>query len=302
MPCYQPLKGYFAPHPNSKGKYPFIFDRKGAALLPCGKCVGCRLDRSRAWALRCIHEASLYERNCFVTLTYDQDSVPPFGALDKTALQKFFKRLRKRTGSGVRYFACGEYGAEFGRPHFHACIFNYDFPDRTLWSVRRGVRLYVSDILGSLWDCGFSSVGDVDFACAAYVARYVIKKAGEDDAFGRTRLVPETGELVEVPPEFVVMSRGSSKLGTGGIGRDWFRKFRSDVYPDSFVVHQGQTYKPPRYYDQLLEAADPEMLQDVKAGRYESSVKARPNNTPSRLKVREKIAQSRLTLLKRGDI
>ena len=133
MPCYHPLKGYRSPVPNSKGKFPFVFGRTGAAVIPCGKCVGCVLDRSRDWALRCVHEASLHERNCLVTLTYDSEFLPPFGSLVPSDLQKFLKRLRKSLGADIKFFACGEYGETGGRPHYHLCLFNCDFDDKEPW-------------------------------------------------------------------------------------------------------------------------------------------------------------------------
>lgn len=295
MPCYHPLKGYRAPFPNSNGKFGFVFDRTGASIIPCGKCVGCLLDRSKMWAVRCMHEASLYERNCLITLTYSEDNLPPFGALEKRALQLFFKRLRKRYGAGIRYYACGEYGSDFGRPHFHACVFNHDFADKLLWSVRNGHRLYTSASLADLWPFGFSSVGDVTFASAAYVARYVMKKVfGSGAQPHYTRLVPETGELVSIPPEFTVMSRRP------GLAKFWFDKFSSDVYPDNFVLVNGAKCKPPRFYDQQLEKLDISAYELLKEARYESSVASRWNQTPERLKVRETITRSRLSQLKRS--
>lgn len=294
MPCYRPLKAYRSLAQGGKvvlsKPYPFAqsFD------LPCGKCVGCQLDRSRAWALRCVHEASLHDENCVITLTYDADHLPSYGALEKGALQKFWKRLRKRfPGRTIRYLACGEYGSELGRPHFHACIFGLDFVDKRLFSVRGDIRLFVSDTLASLWPFGFSSVGEISFASAAYVARYVTKKVyGADADHHYTRLVPETGELVQVPPEFLLMSRGGR---TGkGIAHGWFQKFSSDLYPDDFVVLQGQKYKVPRYYDKNLEAVDPDLFLSIRDRRVEQALERAANNTPERLKVREQVALAKL--------
>ena len=119
--------------------------------MPCGQCIGCRLERSRQWAIRCVHEASLWPDNCFVTLTFDDDNIISSGSLVKADFQKFMKRLRKRFGKGVRYFHCGEYGDLLGRPHHHACLFNFSFPDRYLWSSSGGVNLYRSPTLEELW-------------------------------------------------------------------------------------------------------------------------------------------------------
>lgn len=306
MPCYQPLKGYRSPHPNSNGKYPFVFDRGGAAVIPCGKCIGCKLDRSRDWALRCVHEASLHDRNCLVTLTYDSAFLPPFGTLVRSDLQKFLKRLRKRFGGGIKFFACGEYGEAGSRPHYHICLFGVDFDDKKLWSVRGDVRLFVSESLNKLWSVvingkrhslGFASVGEVNFASAAYVARYTLKKVGVKSSTYYTRLVPETGELVSVEPEYVVMSRGG-RVGKG-IGKAWLDRFVTDVYPHSYVVHQGQKYKPPRYYDNYFESLDAAAFAKMKVKRFDQAYSRRANSTPERLKVREIITRSRVSMLKR---
>ena len=78
--------------------------------LPCGQCIGCRLERSRQWAMRCLHEASLHENNAFITLTYDDSNLPRGGSLDYSDFQKFMKRLRKRIGRKVSFYCGGEYG------------------------------------------------------------------------------------------------------------------------------------------------------------------------------------------------
>nr|QJB20191.1 MAG: replication initiator protein [Microvirus sp.] len=299
MPCYRPLKAYRSLSQGGKvvlsKPYPFApsFD------LPCGKCVGCQLERSRAWALRCVHEAQLHDENCVVTLTYDDEHLPPFGVLQKDALQKFWKRLRKRFPERrFKYFACGEYGTELGRPHFHACIFGLDFADKRLFSVRNDIRLFVSDTLARAWPYGFSSVGEISFASAAYVARYTMKKVyGPESEAHYTRLVPETGELVSVPSEFVVMSRGG-RVGKG-ISHEWFEKFSDDLYPDDFVVHQGQKYKVPRYYDNKLEVVNPVLRESVRTKRVDQALERAANNTPERLKVREKVARAKLSLKSR---
>ena len=133
MPCYTPLKGWRSQERTESGKRAITFRlREGYADMPvdvpCGQCIGCRLERSRQWAVRCMHEASLYENNCFITLTYNEDHIPSDGSLKKDHFQKFMKRLRKKFGAGIRFFHCGEYGAELSRPHYHAILFNFDPP------------------------------------------------------------------------------------------------------------------------------------------------------------------------------
>lgn len=278
--------------------------------LSCGKCIGCLLERSRQWAVRCVHEASLYDSNCFITLTYDEEHLPKGWSLDKEAFQKFMKRLRKRFGSGPRYFMCGEYGENFGRPHYHACLFNHDFPDKYHWRTsERGDRIYRSPILEALWPFGLSEIGEVTFESAAYVARYVMKKVtGDAAAEHYKRVDPRTGELFDIVPEFTTMSRRP------GIGRPWLDKFMSDVYPSDFVVVRGVKMKPPKYYDSQYQILHPrpvtieEVRESFKTGsiseeivqarRYKAFLK-REDNTPERLAVKEKVKRAVITQLKR---
>ena len=172
----------------SDGSVKFVSRNKagveGTLELPCGQCIGCRLERSRQWAMRCLHEASLYDRNAFITLTYDDSHLPPGGSLSYPDFQRFMKRLRRRIGSKVRFYAGGEYGEQGTiRPHFHACLFGYDFPDKVFFKrSASGDKLYTSKLLESLWPYGISSVGDVTFQSAAYIARYCVAKRTGDAA------------------------------------------------------------------------------------------------------------------------
>nr|QJB20072.1 MAG: replication initiator protein [Microvirus sp.] len=191
MACYKPIEAY-RPSSSSSKKLVFSYNPATCAsnvpiLLPCGQCTGCKLQRSLSWAIRCVHESKLHAENCFITLTYDPKKVPPAEAgelpadtsLNYRHFQLFMKRLRKRfPEKNIRFYMCGEYGENFGRAHFHACIFGLDFPDKTKWKKGKGdnITLYRSKILEELWTYGFSSVGTVTFESAAYVARYITKK------------------------------------------------------------------------------------------------------------------------------
>lgn len=287
MPCYYPLTAWLSKGVNKNGNHFVVFrpqQGKEEIKIGCGQCIGCRLERSRQWALRCVHEASLYERNCFVTLTYDDEHLPPGGSLVKEDFPKFAKRLRKRFGKGMRYFQCGEYGENFARPHHHACLFNFDFPDKELWSTRRGVNLYRSKVLEELWPFGYCTIGDVTFESAAYVARYVTKKiTGEGSRkhyYGRT-------------PEFVTMSRRP------GIGAGWYDQFKSDVYPEGIVyLRGGEKCGAPKFYDRMFEEEEPVAYEDLKERRKEMA-KNNPDNTEERLRVRENVKLSRVQLLRR---
>lgn len=202
-------------------------------LLPCGHCLGCQIDRSKEWAVRIMLEAALYTSNCFLTLTYDEKHVGD-NVLDIEDLQLFMKRLRKFLGEEkVRYFACGEFGNESGRKHYHAIIFGYDFPDKVLLKrSRSGRMIYRSESLEKLWNKGISSIGEVTPQSASYVARYCMKKklTGKDSG------------------EFVLMSRRP------GIGR---RKFNIHWFDNRKIYSALGESSIPRFYQKMLECLDP---------------------------------------------
>ncbi len=264
--------------------------------VPCGRCTGCRLERSRQWAIRCSHEASLNEDNCFITLTYNDEAIPPYGTLKKADFQKFIKRLRKaNTGRKIRYYHCGEYGEQLERPHYHACIFNYDFPDRKVFKKTGETLLYTSKILEGLWPKGYSTVGDVTFKSAAYVARYVMKKVlGKEQEEHYSVVDEETGEIIMREPEYTTMSLKP------GIGADWYNKWRGDVYPSDEVIIDGRSVKPPRYYDNLFEHDAPKEFNLIKMRREETAEDNAADNTPARLGVREQVQNAQLRNLKRN--
>lgn len=303
MPCYYPVRAWKSRTPNASGKYSMVFDRRAAAQpdapmkLSCGQCVGCRLARSAQWAARCVHESSLYENNCFITLTYSDEHLPANRSLTFRHFQLFMKRLRKEYGDGIRFFHCGEYGEKFGRPHYHALLFNFDFPDRVLFKVTNGHRLYTSESLSALWPYGLCSVGDITFESAAYVARYIMKKVTGNAAESHySSIDPDTGEVITRSPEYVTMSRRP------GIGKAWFDKYYSDVFPHDRVVINGRRMRPPRYYDGLYELIDPfemDFIKDQRSMSFTESESAVYNNFSDRLKVREKVQLARLTKLPR---
>lgn len=294
MPCYHPITAY----QGADGRVVFVerakHDLVRSLLLPCGQCRGCRLERSRQWAIRCVHEASLHERNCFITLTYDDGHLPEDRSLDYKIFQVFMRRLRKRFKEfRIRFFMCGEYGETLGRPHYHACLFGFDFPDKVFHKrVASGFNLYRSDSLDSLWGRGFASIGDVSFESAAYVARYVMKKRNGDGQTKYYEIIDlDTGEVARRRKEFCMMSLKP------GIGSDWLRLFWRDVVFDGQVVINGVKSNVPRFYMRRLRK-----LQAWETVEFERDKYARAHwqdSTDSRLAVREAVAEARVSRLKR---
>lgn len=100
-----------------------VFVRSQMMHVPCGKCAFCVRKAINAWCMRLGHELAVSSSAFFLTLTYDNEHLPEDGELSKRDLQLFLKRLRK-VNPGIRYFAVGEYGSNYERPHYHAVIFN----------------------------------------------------------------------------------------------------------------------------------------------------------------------------------
>lgn len=291
MPCYKPIHGFRAPGGQIK------FSRSGAyahapTTVSCGQCIGCRLERSRQWAVRMMHEASLKDANCFLTLTYDQDHYPPRGSLRVSDWQLFAKKLRSRMGK-FRFFHCGEYGERTRRPHLHAAIFGLDFArDRVLEKhTKAGHALYRSDLLDEIWGNGNCWIGELTFESAAYIARYITKKiTGDQAATHYGELIDErTGEITPyLKPEYTTMSRRP------GIGKGWIDKYLEETYLFDEVIVRGNSTRPPKFYDQQLEKLDPEAFHRMKIKRGIEGTKYNTNNTYDRLEVREEIAHAQM--------
>lgn len=298
MPCYTPLtlyKSLKGVDPKS-GKTPLRGIKNGGnpqqpVKVPCQRCIGCRLERSRQWAIRCINEAQMHEKNCFVTLTYETENLTYGGeayTLYPRDLQLFFKKLRKKYGPKIKYFACGEYGEKKGRPHYHACIFGVDFDDKILTPVQKGeFPLYTSASLAKLWTHGGNVIGEVNFETAAYTARYILKKK-----LGKTA---SHYKKVGIEPEFTRMSRRP------GLGASWLAKYKGDVFPHDYqVIRGGVKTRPPKYYGSLYEVENPEQFAAIKIRREKQALKMAEDNTKIRLAAKLAIKKQQIKTLLRS--
>lgn len=295
---------------GEKYSSPVSFVKAGKDSRPikvaCGQCIGCRLEYARKWAVRIMHETEIFPESHFLTLTISDEYRQQKGStsLDKKDLQKFFKRLRRAfTGHKpvrclktdklifpIRYYACGEYGDQSQREHYHACVFNIEIPDKEFYKFSGSHRLYTSERLQEVWTCpetnismGHVVIGDVTFDSAAYCARYMLKKQKGKDKKPLFR--EDTGELLE--PEFVTMSRRP------GLGAYWFKDYLEDVYPSDYIIVNGKKTNVPRTYDEWLKDIDESYLEEIKGQRELKADDYIDNNTPERLKVREKVAKAR---------
>ena len=246
-------------------------------------CVGCQETYSRAWAIRCWHESLLHDDNCFITLTYDQDHCPD--QLVHKDFQDFMKRFRHLSATPIQYYMCGEYGEKNFRPHFHALIFGYQFLDKRFFKEQNGNKQYVSESLEKLWDKGFSAIGELTFASAAYVARYVQKKK-----YGQKCDKHYDGKK----KEYVTMSLKRP------IGKEFYKKFKNTMYIDDHVtVPGGYKFAIPKYYDRVFKEENPDEMEVIKKQRIELA-KQDPDNKPDRLKVRETVKKAQFKQLKRS--
>lgn len=239
--------------------------------IPCGKCIGCRLDYSRTWANRMMLELQDHKESYFVTLTYDEDNVPKSYYPDpdtgeaiqsltlcKRDVQLFFKRLRKSLdGQKVRYYLCGEYGTNTLRPHYHAIIFGLPLNDLTPVRKMSYGLLYSSAFLASIWQKGMVGVTEVTWETCAYTARYVTKKLNGNLA--------EFYTIHNLTPEFSLMSRKP------GLARRYYDENKDEFYNyDEIYVataRKGVKFKPPKYYDCLYAIDNPAEFGKIKENR-----------------------------------
>jgi hypothetical protein len=327
MPCTNPIKAWkYGSHPSGKQKLIFKDPKDPeieTQMVPCAKCESCRLDYARQWATRVTHEMQTSKLGCFLTLTIADehmlkegiwtktgDYIPPYSVHRRT-LQKFFKRLRKAIALDVpnpetgrtqkvyqkfRYLACGEYGTNRGRPHYHAAIMGYDFPDKIFWrKTPRGHYVHRSKLLEKLWPYGYAEVGELTYSSAAYIARYTTKKSKDPKDYEvATGYDPETGEILfeTVEKEFLTMSKG--------IGLDWWLKYNPDTDKDYVIVDYDKTHPIPRYYDKQREKLKPDTLEEIKAKRQAAALEYQETDTYERKLARATVKSAQNKMLKRN--
>lgn len=232
--------------------------------------------------MRLMHEARLHQDNHFVTLTYDDERLPPGGTLRPQDMTLFLKRLRHKH-PGLRYYQCGEYGERTKRPHHHAILFNCQFQDLEQISRARDAHaLYASKELESTWKQGIVSVGAVTFESAAYCASYVTKKITGPEAEDHYR-----GRV----PEYATMSRRP------GIGRGYLEKYRGEIDAHDEVIVRGFPMRPPKYYDRIIDKEDPDAFALVKLKREQTAQHLTHRQRQARETNQEaKLAQRRRTI------
>lgn len=282
MPCYHPLKAWHVGyHDSGKDKYKitsyttnYVKEALADAIdIPCGRCIGCRLDYSRQWADRCMLELKEHKQSWFCTFTYDPEHLPinyrvneetgevsNAATLCKRDFQLFMKRLRKQYEANghdnhIMYFCAGEYGDTTFRPHYHAIIFGLDLDDLKVYKrTADGYIYYNSDFLQSVWQKGQVVITDVTWDTCAYTARYIMKKQ-----YGSAS---EIYEKYNIQPEFTLMSRRPA------IGRKYYDEHKNVIF-DTDLIFIGtdkgsHSIKPPKYYRRLYDFDEPELSAEMK--------------------------------------
>lgn len=222
---------------------PIIIFPKG--VFPCGKCLNCRIAKSREWSSRLICELPYWSKSVFVTLTYSEKFLPKDFGLHKEHLQLFIKRLRKQSKIKLKYFACGEYGDEnidkktglykyptkLGRPHYHLIIFGL------------GSNKQDRDIIKSVWRfCEWSNFrddkafGTVTYDSCRYVSDYIFKKYDKQKA-------KEVYKDVQIP----------FRLCSQGLGLQFALDNKEQLQNDVSFSVRGVRTALPRYFMNKLD-------------------------------------------------
>lgn len=263
------------------------------------------MDRSQMWALRCRHEAATWTHNAFLTLTYDDKHLPWHGSLDRDEPRLFIRYLRRHLtgeeevpdGSGrrpIRFFGCGEYGSQRGRPHYHFLLFNVRFPDL----ARYGRDTCTSKLVSKLWSVGTHQiVPRIEAGSAAYVAGYAQKKVSAWDKERKYGTFdPETGEYVERVPEFPMMSLKPA------IGQFWYDKYKEDLR-NGYIVADGKQVGIPRIYRDKLKSDNPVLYEEMEFRRYQRAAQFDPaDRSEERLAVRKEVVTSRRSFFKKSHL
>lgn len=228
-----------------------IYLQKENLEVPCGKCRGCRISRSREWATRLIHEGQYHKYNTYVTLTYNDEHLRSDLNLEKRALVLFFKRLRERIGDReLKYYATGEYGDKEGRPHYHAIIFGINRCNNCKTCIKQRRIKGGPDkpdrdclLLRECWTNGFVEASGLGYESARYVADYIQKKLYGAKAQKDGREQP-----------FSIMSQG--------IGKQFALDNRKRITETRRLTINGAIVKIPRYYLQVLGLSGEELFKE----------------------------------------
>lgn len=240
MKCADPILCYT----NTHGKRIFRHFSRASYLYKstlhqqvfnCGRCLPCRKAQAKQLATRCVLHASLYQFNCFLTLTYDEKKDGYTNKMDYSDIQRFKKRLRsycRRTyGKRIEIFNVHEYGKN-GKKHWHLIVFNHNFEDREFYTTSNSFPIYKSGTLGKLWPYGFHSIGDVSEGSALYQAQYMEKDARNGNSSSESK---------------------RAKSNHSGLGRPFFLLHFRQILTLGFIPFSGRKIPLPRYFEKIAD-------------------------------------------------
>lgn len=290
-------------------------------ILPCGRCVGCLLRRSLEWSCRvCAEQFTRHHFHnspfaSFLTLTYNNQNLPEDHSIRVEEVQGFMKRLREFYDrvygiQNLKFFACGEYGENFHRPHYHIVILGTDFceperlkqqhttdahlqldrldsidPDLTRAPIKRGPQLYETRALNKLWKKGYIVAGTCTAQSVAYTARYSTKKllVQYKKVDRNTIEIERDGQNKKVRSEFIRMSKG--------FGEEYLDRYYPEIYENNRVSFGNDKFIIPRYFDKKMQSKHPEDWLKIANARQEylESEAFLKEQDPDRLRQKEEI-------------
>lgn len=261
--------------------------------VPCGKCLSCRIAKQKEWATRIIHEKNYHSDSMFLCLTYDDEHLPIYGSLVKKDLQKWFKRLRKKwKNKKIKYLACGEYGEEEYRPHYHVILFGLGAQHLDTRVYNCGHIIYYDDT----WPMGHIHAGSVSYNSARYVIKYIHKKHDKNQYI--RKIIADYGTYwLHLQKPFQLQSQG--------LGLQFILDNQKQIIENMKITINGVPVMLPRYYMKKLELSSSKLLQmsnEYKIKQYKKLIKRGIKDYRHSHKIREENYNAYKLLVKKERI
>lgn len=339
------MDAWYAKELNPSGKRPLVFSPNEALQpdeviqIPCRKCLGCRIQKSKEWAIRCMHEHQMHEEGSFITLTFNEESLHarenPW-SLDHQDFQKFAKRLRKYIWSNIvpchikQKIMLNNELLKTEPKVTNKCI---NMQNRVKELIKPyKLKYYMCGEYGEenarphyhaiLFGIDFSDkelwkiVNGQRIYVSAVLQKlwpYGFSTIGsvtfESAAYvSRYIMKKQYGDIAEEHYTCIDQETGEiipkkpeyqASSNRKAIGRTWFEKYWQEAYPKDYVTFQGRKFGLPKYYDKLLKEKDEDIYDEVINNRYLHSQKQEVDKTYERLLVREQVLHNKLDKLVR---
>lgn len=264
-------------------------DGRKTDIVPCGKCVECKKRRRNQWGFRLSQEMAVSQSVCFMTLTYAEEPLSFNGhaTLRKSDLQRFFKRLRKINSRPIKYYAVGEYGSRYKRPHYHIILFNLD----DFWLPRS--HKFAKEVWqGGEWlleqnsgTPGMVDIAGISMASIFYVVNYVLKSTWQPEQDDDDR-----------EPEFAVMSKRLGESYLTEAKKEWHTR-ELDELPAYVTMPNGTRCAMPRYFKKKVYNLD-------QRKKLQQEASQRPQNEERTIEQRKNIErrENKLNTYRKGNL